>query len=79
MAKLELFQAVLNKMLNDIREDACDAFSKPPISGVIDDIPSEEIEKYALDFHKKGETGIYLYFIALLELRKIQTQIEKPE
>jgi hypothetical protein len=77
MAKLELFQAVLNKMISDIREDAVDAFSSPPISGNIDDISDEDIEKYALDFHTKGETGAYLYFLSILELRNIQRKMEK--
>lgn len=76
MAKIELFQAVLNKMLSDIREDATDAFTKPPIEGVIDDISDEDIERYALEFHGKGETGQYLYFLALLELRNMQRKLE---
>jgi hypothetical protein len=77
MAKLELFQAVLNKMLSDIREDAVDAFSKPPISGNIDEISDEDIEKYALDFHTKGETGAYLYFLSILELRNLQKKVSQ--
>ena len=35
MAKLELFQAVLNKMLSDIRDDAIDSFSKPHLKVVV--------------------------------------------
>ena len=76
MAKLELFQAVLNKMLSDIRDDAIDSFTKPPISGDIDKISDEEIGKYALDFHQKGQTGDYLYFLAILELRNLQKKLE---
>lgn len=76
MAKIELFQAVINKMLSDIREDAVDAFSKPPIEGNIADISDEDLEKYALDFHQKGETGNYLYFLAQLELRNMERKLQ---
>ena len=76
MAKIELFQAVLNKLLSDIRDDAVDAFSKPPIEGNISEISDEDIEKYALDFHTKGETGIYLYFLGILELRNMDRKLK---
>jgi len=76
MAKLELFQAVLNKMLSDIRDDAIDSFSKPPIEGVIDEISDEDMEKYALEFHEKGQTGNYLYFLAMLELRNLNKKMQ---
>jgi hypothetical protein len=76
MAKLELFQAVLNKMLSDIRDDAVDAFTKPPIEGNVDEISDEDIEKYALEFHEKGETGNYLYFLSILELRNMQRKLQ---
>jgi hypothetical protein len=76
MAKIELFQAVLNKMLSDIREDALDAFAKPPITEPIDDISDVDLEKYALEFHEKGETGAYLYFLSILELRNLNRKIQ---
>lgn len=76
MAKLELFQAVLNKMLSDIREDALDAFKNPPSDVKVDEIPDEELEKLALSFHEKGETGNYLYFLAMLEVRNLNRKVQ---
>jgi hypothetical protein len=68
MAKVELFQAVLNKLLSDIRDDALECFHKSPIEN-IEDIPDDEIEKQALEDHQKGFTGRYLYYITILQLR----------
>lgn len=68
MAKIELFQAVLNKKLSDIRDDALDCFHKPPLPN-IDDVEDEVIEKQALEDHQKGYTGRYLYYLTILELR----------
>jgi hypothetical protein len=76
MAKIELYQAVLNKMLSDIRDDAMDAFAKPPIEGNIDDVSDEDLEKQALDLHQKGQTGDYLYCLAQLELRNMQRKLK---
>ena len=75
MAKLELFQAVLNKMLSKIRDDAVDTFRSPPVETNIDDMSDEDLEKVAIEFHQKGETGVYLYFLAVLEMRNMQRKM----
>jgi hypothetical protein len=76
MAKLELFQAFLNKMLSDIRDDAVDAFTNPPNGVKVEDLSDEDIEKLALEYHQKGETGNYLYFLAMLEMRILDKKIQ---
>jgi hypothetical protein len=76
MAKIELFQAVLNKMLSNIRDDAVDCFGKPPDGISIDDISDEDLEAKAIEYHQKGETGIYLCLLAVLEMRNLNKKMQ---
>jgi hypothetical protein len=74
MAKKELFQSVLNNMLEQIRLDAIDCLEKPPEKEV-DSYNLTDLSDKALEYHTKGETGTYLYFMALLEMKSIEKDI----
>ncbi len=74
MAKKELFQSVLNNMLEQIRLDAIDCLEKPPEKEV-DSYNIQDLEDKALEYHTKGETGTYLYFMSLLELKLLEKDL----
>lgn len=74
MAKKELFQSVLNNMLEQIRLDAIDCLDKPPEKEV-ESYNVQDLEDKALEYHVKGETGTYLYFMSLLEIKLLEQDI----
>lgn len=74
MAKKELFQSVLNNMLEQIRLDALDCLAKPPEKEV-DNYNLTDLEDKALEYHTKGETGTYLYFMALHEIKSLERDL----
>lgn len=74
MAKKELFQSVLNNMLEQIRLDAIDCLEKPPEKEV-DSYSLQDLEDKALEYHTKGETGTYLYFMSLHEIKTFERDI----
>lgn len=74
MAKKELFQSVLNNMLEQIRLDAIDCLEKPPEKEV-ESYSLQDLEDKALEYHTKGDAGTYLYFMALLEIKTIERDL----
>lgn len=78
MAKKEIFQSVLNNMLEQIRLDAIDCLEKPPEKEV-DSYNLQDLEDKALEYHTKGDTGTYLYFMALHEIKSLEKDLtDKP-
>ena len=77
MAKKELFQSVINNMLEQIRLDALDCLNNPPEKEV-DTYTAQDLEEKALEYHTKGEVGTYLYFMSLLELKLLDRDISTP-
>lgn len=75
MAKKELFQASLNEMLERIRKDALSCLDKPP-EKEISSYNLDDLHDKALEYHEKGEVGIYLYFMVLYELKGLETDLK---
>ena len=78
MAKKEIFQSVLNNMLENIRLDAMDCLAKSPEKQV-DSYSLQDLEDKALEYHEKGETGTYLYFMSLHEIKSLQQDMEEKK
>ena len=75
MAKKELFQSVLNKMLEEIRLDALGCLQSPPEAEVAS-YNTEDLSDKALEYHAKGEVGTYLYYLCLLEIKTLEEDLK---
>jgi hypothetical protein len=75
MARKEIFQSVLNNMLEQIRLDAVSCLEKPPEKDV-NSYNLQDLEDKALEYHTKGETGTYLYFMTLLEIKSLERDMK---
>ncbi len=75
MAKKEIFQAILNNLLVQIRDDAVNCLEKPPEKDVAN-YTKEDLSDKALEYHEKGAVGVYLYYMVLLELKTLEDNLK---
>jgi hypothetical protein len=78
MAKLELFQATLNNLLEKIRLDAINCLENPPEKH-ISDYNETDLEDKALEYHEKGDVGTYLYFLCLREIKGLEKDLKEKK
>lgn len=78
MAKKEIFQAVLNNLLEKIRLDALDCLQNPPEKEV-STYDLQDLEDKAIEYHAKGETGTYLYFMSLHEIKSLERDMKDKD
>lgn len=75
MAFRELFQASLNKLLETIQNDALKCLDTPPENG-INAFTEDDIMDKIKEYHAKGEIGVYLYLMVILELKILDRELK---